>query len=166
MGKSGERLRAEKARSASYVFTAEQLREHDRQVLLHEEERLKKRLEEELAKRQTAISQQIQDEWDAREKIFKGGDFADHFFLVLSMLLAVSSRVLIERFGWKPIPKDEYYDRRNRTARFADYLIEEVNGITGNEEADIRNYCDEVYNLYGVRFLMEDDAAADAEKEE
>ena len=71
---------------------------------------------------------------------------------ILALLLAVSCRVLIEKFHWKPIPKDGNYDRRNRTVQFCDCLVDEIQSITEDETKDIRRYCEEVRDEYGVEF--------------
>ena len=36
--------------------------------------------------------------------------------------------------------------------RFADYVVDELDKITQDENADIRRYCAETYDLYGVKF--------------
>lgn len=46
--------------------------------------------------------------------------------------------------------------------RYGDYLIDEINGIIEDETKDIRTYCDEVYDLYGVKFVQQDDQGGDA----
>ena len=156
MGKKGDALRAMKAHKAAYTFTHEQLKEHDRVVILDAMRKAEKHLEEkarrEFEKKNEEIQKIITDEWMEREKIFMESHPNDNVISIMGLLMATSSRVLIEKFGWKPIPKDGKYDRRNRTMRYADYLVDELQGIMNDENADIRKYCDETYELYGVRF--------------
>ena len=40
--------------------------------------------------------------------------------------------------------------------RFSDYLIDEINAIVEDETKDIRRYCDEVYEEYGVKFIQQE----------
>ena len=156
MGKKGDLLRALKAAQKSYTFTHEQLKEHDRVVaidaLKRAEVELKKKVDAEYAAKNAEIQQLITDEWKSREEIFMESHPNDNVISIMGLLMATSSRVLIEKFGWKPIPKDGKYDRRNRTMRYADCLVDELQRIMNDENADIRRYCEETYNLYGVKF--------------
>lgn len=155
MGKKGDLLRALKAQK-SYTFTHEQLKEHDRVVaidaLKRAEVELKKKVDAEYAAKNAEIQQFITDEWKSREEIFMESHPNDNVISIMGLLMATSSRVLIEKFGWKPIPKDGKYDRRNRTMRYADCLVDELQRIMNDENADIRRYCEETYDLYGVKF--------------
>jgi len=156
MGKKGDLLRALKAAQKSYTFTHEQLKEHDRVVaidaLKRAEVELKKKVDAEYAAKNAEIQQFITDEWKSREEIFMESHPNDNVISIMGLLMATSSRVLIEKFGWKPIPKDGKYDRRNRTMRYADCLVDELQRIMNDENADIRRYCEETYDLYGVKF--------------
>lgn len=155
MGKKGDLLRALKAQK-TYTFTHEQLKEHDRVVaidaLKRAEVELKKKVDAEYAAKNAEIQQFITDEWKSREEIFMESHPNDNVISIMGLLMATSSRVLIEKFGWKPIPKDGKYDRRNRTMRYADCLVDELQRIMNDENADIRRYCEETYDLYGVKF--------------
>lgn len=156
MGKKGDLLRALKAAQKTYTFTHEQLKEHDRVVaidaLKRAEVELKKKVDAEYAAKNAEIQQFITDEWKSREEIFMESHPNDNVISIMGLLMATSSRVLIEKFGWKPIPKDGKYDRRNRTMRYADCLVDELQRIMNDENADIRRYCEETYDLYGVKF--------------
>lgn len=156
MGKKGDLLRALKAAQKSYTFTHEQLKEHDRVVaidaLKRAEVELKKKVDAEYEAKNAEIQQFITDEWKSREEIFMESHPNDNVISIMGLLMATSSRVLIEKFGWKPIPKDGKYDRRNRTMRYADCLVDELQRIMNDENADIRRYCEETYDLYGVKF--------------
>ena len=156
MGKKGDLLRALKAAQKTYTFTHEQLKEHDRVVaidaLKRAEVELKKKVDAEYEAKNAEIQQFITDEWKSREEIFMESHPNDNVISIMGLLMATSSRVLIEKFGWKPIPKDGKYDRRNRTMRYADFLVDELQRIMNDENADIRRYCEETYDLYGVKF--------------
>ena len=156
MGKKGDMLRALKAAQKTYTFTHEQLKEHDRVVaidaLKRAEVELKKKVDAEYEAKNAEIQQFITDEWKSREEIFMESHPNDNVISIMGLLMATSSRVLIEKFGWKPIPKDGKYDRRNRTMRYADCLVDELQRIMNDENADIRRYCEETYDLYGVQF--------------
>ena len=156
MGKKGDLLRALKAVQKSYTFTHEQLKEHDRVVaidaLKRAEVELKKKVDAEYEAKNAEIQQFITDEWKSREEIFMESHPNDNVISIMGLLMATSSRVLIEKFGWKPIPKDGKYDRRNRTMRYADCLVDELQRIMNDENADIRRYCEETYDLYGIKF--------------
>ena len=160
MGKKGELLRLQKKQRATYTFTGEQLEAHDQAIVAARADKIKRdlmeQMEKEYAAREEHVKKVIEEEWKSREELFRGEDMADNFFLILSLLLATSCRVLIEKFHWKPIPKDGKYDRRNRTMRFSDYLIDEINSIVEDETKDIRRYCDEVYEEYGVKFIQQE----------
>lgn len=121
-------------------------------ALKRAEVELKKKVDAEYAAKNAEIQQFITDEWKSREEIFMESHPNDNVISIMGLLMATSSRVLIEKFGWKPIPKDGKYDRRNRTMRYADCLVDELQRIMNDENADIRRYCEETYDLYGVKF--------------
>ena len=145
-------LRAMKKQRATYTFTAEQLEEHDRQVRMAAIERKKEDLKK-------YAKQVISDDFAEREKIFSG-DAVDVTMTVFSMLIAISCRVLVERFGWKPAPmrKDENNggDKRYKLTQFAYAVMEEVERLTADELLDIRKYAEEAYNVTGVKFVTEE----------
>ncbi len=146
MGKKGDLLRAQKAQTKVYTFTAAQLEEHDKFIIKEHSEKLK-----------AAAHDAVQEEWDKREQIFDKENFSGNFMTLISMLLAVSSRVLVEKFGWTPISKDRYFNKNMKLAKFGDAIVDEINAICMDEQADIRNYVDETYDLYGVRFIQEEE---------
>lgn len=160
MGKKGELLRLQKKQAAVYTFTGEQLEEHDRKVIDAAREKMKQRLVEELeqefAAREQHVKEVIEQEWKFREELFSREGGMDNFFTILSLLLAISCRVLVERFHWKPIPPGGYCDRRNRLMRFGDYVVGEIEAIQSDEMKDIRKYCEEVRDKYGVEFRYEE----------
>ena len=161
MGKKGDILRAQRAATARYSFTGAELEARDRMIIDRFRKDVMEKCQAELDRQVKEIESKhfdemeafVREEWKKREAIFN--DDGERLSEILRLLLATSSRVLIERFGWKPIPMDGNYDGRNRTHQFAKYLAEEVNAIACDETKDIRRYCDETYELYGVRYLFE-----------
>lgn len=157
MGKKGDALRAAKAQSATYTFTRAQLEEHDRKVKEAYKERVRAECKEELKARieqhQRDIDRHIDEEWKKREALFAAED-GTNLSELLSLLLCVSSRILIEKFRWKPIPKEGVCDMRNHTVRFSQYFANEISDICTDQNKDIRIYCDETYELYGVKYEM------------
>lgn len=160
MGKSGAALRAAKQKNTTYTFTREQLSEHDRHVIEEFRQRVvqdvyekaQKKMDAEWEKRAAAMDIAIQQEWDERARRFASENPQDNFFEYMSCLLAISVRVLIEKFHWKALPEDGHYDKRLRIVRFSDYVAAEIDRIAGDEMLDIRKYNDEVYKLYGLKF--------------
>lgn len=108
MGKKGDLLRAQKAQRATYTFTAEQLKEHDRQIRMAAIERKKEDLKN--------YARDVLDKDFAERQRLLEGSAEDVTLTVFSMLISISCRVLVEKFGWKPIWK--HTTGRNRLARF------------------------------------------------
>jgi hypothetical protein len=67
-----------------------------------------------------------------------------------AVLMSVSARILCEKFHWKGV-RDEN-DHRTKLLQFSEAIVKEVNRICGDENADIRKYRDETYELYGVKY--------------
>lgn len=141
MGKKGELLRQQKAQRATYTFTAAQLEEHDRQVRAAAIERKKLDLEEYAHK-------VIEKDFNERQKLLEGSA-EDVTLNVFSMLISISCRVLVERFGWTPIWK--HSTRRNRLSRFVVAVQEEAERLVNDELLDIRKYSQEAWDITGVR---------------
>lgn len=164
MGKSGAALRAAKQQKTTYTFTREQLREHDRQVVekfrrrVAEDvvEKAQKRMEEDFERRKAELEEAIIAEWDERKARFASENPENNFLEFLSCTLAIAVRVLIEKFRWKPLPKEGKYDRRLRIVKFSDCVAAEIDRIAGDEMLDIRKYSEEVYELYGLKFGTEE----------
>ena len=158
MGKKGAALRAERAANARYSFTGAELEARDRMLI----DRYRKQIMEECTRKLEIqfeqnvkeVDEHIAEEWKKREAMFR--DDGQRLSEILRLLLACSSRVLIEKFHWKPIPEDGNYDKRNRTYQFAKHLAAEVNDICTDESKDIRRYCEETYEKYGVKYLFEE----------
>ena len=101
------------------------------------------------------LEKAILDDWDERKRLFASEVPENNFLEFISCMMSVSIRVLIEKFHWKPVPKDGYYDRRLAIVRFSDYVQAEIDMISGDEMQDIRKYNEETFNLYGVKFAAE-----------
>lgn len=142
MGKKGDLLRAQKAQRATYTFTAQQLEEHDRQVRMTTLERKKEEL-------RTYARSVLDQDFAERQKLLEGSA-TDVTATVFSMLISISCRVLVERFGWKPIWK--HTSGRNRLVRFVNAVQEEAERLINDELLDIRKYAAETYEITGVRF--------------
>ena len=135
-------------------MTDEMMAAHDRELILRKSESIRERVVE---KAKAEVDKHIDMEWKAREDILRpDGDATEGFYNMMQLLLAVPARVLIEKFHWKPIPKDGVYDKRNKLMMFSDYMADELNMIINDEMQDIRRYCDETYDKYGVKFLREE----------
>lgn len=151
MGKKGDLLRAQKAQRATYTFTAEQLEEHDRQVRAATLERKKEELR--------AYARGVLDQDFAERQKLLEGSAEDVTVTVFSMLISISCRVLVERFGWKPVWK--HTSGRNRLVRFVNAVQEEAERLINDELLDIRKYAAETYEITGVKFEATDDKERD-----
>ena len=147
MGKKGDLLRAQKAQTRTYTFTAAQLEEHDRQVRMM----TLKRKQDELK----AYARDVLDkDFEERQKLLTG-DATDVTLNVFSMLISISCKVLVEQFGWKPIWK--HSTMRNRLARFVVAVQQETEQLVNDELLDIRSYAKKAYDITGVAFEPGDD---------
>lgn len=144
--------RAEKRRAARqqekdkvrYQLTAEEIRQIEKKAVESKKEQIRDK-----------IMQEVKEEWKRREEMFSGED--DEVVLnVLSLLLAIPVKVLCEKFKWKPYPLNEEENKNSRILKFSREVIKETNDIFADENADIRNYVEEVYQKYGVKYHMED----------
>lgn len=147
MGKKGDLLRQQKAQRATYTFTAEQLQEHDRQVVSMALERKKTDL-------QAHVNDVLEKEFEKRQQLLTG-TAEDVTVELFSLLISVPCRVLVERFGWPPIWK--HSTSRNRLTRFATAVQEEVESILNDECKDIRKYAEEAYEITGVKFEADEE---------
>lgn len=147
MGKSGDLLRARKAQTATYTFTAAQLEEHDRQVRMAAIERKKTDLKE-------YARHVIEEDFNERQKLLEGSA-EDVTLTVFSMLISISCVVLVRVFGWKPIWK--HTTSRSKLARFVTAVKEEAERLINDEMLDIRKYVQEAWDITGVRFEASED---------
>lgn len=80
-----------------------------------------------------------------REQEMSGENEQERIEKVLALLMSVPARILCEKFHWKGV-RDEN-DHRSKLLQFSEAIVKEVNRICGDENADIRKYRDETYEL-------------------
>lgn len=157
MGKKGDLLRALKRQQATYTFTGEELEEHDRQVRKawseSREEAFKKKAYEQIQAYKDEVLGAIDSRWDERSRQFKEGGTEETMGRCVSYVLALSCRVLIEQFGWKP-PNTR--GRNTKIMKYARALTEEIGEISQDMEMDIVQYAKETEKKYNLSFLPED----------
>lgn len=142
-----ERRRAARQQEAAevrYQLTAKEIREIEKRAVESKKEQIRDK-----------IMQEVKEEWKRREEMLSGED--DEVVLnVLSLLLAIPVKVLCEKFKWKPYPLNEEENKNSRILKFSREVIKETNDIFADENVDIRNYVEEVYQKYGIKYRMED----------
>ena len=142
-----ERRRAARQQEAAevrYQLTAKEIREIEKRAVKAKKEQIR-----------DEIMQEVKEEWKRREEMLSGED-DEVVQNVLSLLLAIPVKVLCETFGWKPYPLNKEENKNSRILKFSRAVIKETNDIFADENADIRNYVEEVYQKYGIRYHMED----------
>lgn len=143
-----ERRRAARQQEAAevrYQLTAKEIREIEKRAVESKKEQIRDK-----------IMQEVKEEWKRREEMLSGED--DEVLLnVLSLLLAIPVKVLCEKFKWKPYPLNKEENKNSRILKFSQAVIKETNDIFADENADIRNYVEEVYQKYGIKYHMEDE---------
>ena len=136
--------RQQEAAEVRYQLTAKEIREIEKRAVESKKEQIRDK-----------IMQEVKEEWKRREEILSGED--DEVVLnVLSLLLAIPVKVLCEKFKWKPYPLNEEENKNSRILKFSREVIKETNDIFADENVDIRNYVEEVYQKYGIKYRMED----------
>ena len=125
--------RQQEAAEVRYQLTAKEIREIEKRAVESKKEQIRDK-----------IMQEVKEEWKRREEMLSGED--DEVVLnVLSLLLAIPVKVLCEKFKWKPYPLNEEENKNSRILKFSQAVIKETNDIFADENADIRNYVEEVY---------------------
>ena len=124
-----------------YHFTASGMREHDEIVSRAALEQRKKELQKE-------ADEQVKKALECYLDNVGEADIAN----ILCYGLAVSIRVLVEKFGWNPARGS---DRRYNLARFAVYAVDEIERIKAT--TNLRDYSAETEKLYGVSFEAEEE---------
>ena len=152
MGKNGAALSAAKKAETKFLITREWLENHDKEVRKQYRDIIYAEAQKWLDKEKDRVNAQIEEEWKQREKDFGGVDSHDRFMFTLGYMLSVTCKVLIRDFGWTPLPKEKVVTKNYRLYRLCEAIAEEVADICESEDADIREYCDEVYRDYGVKF--------------
>ena len=154
MGKKGDALRAAKKKATTYTFTREQLEARDEEMKREWRESFEKESRRVVAKlmkeRAQEAQKEIEAEWQKRAEEFHTGDREEDFYALLQYMLAIPVRILVERFGWRPAANGS--DGRFRLVKFADYVIEELERISGDDLMDIRKYSEQTAEMYGVQF--------------
>ena len=137
------RQERENAHKTTYQFTLDQIEAMKRQAVRDAKDRMKAEIAKE-------IDEHIQEEWKQREQEMSGENERERIEKVLALLMSVPARILCEKFRWKGV-RDEN-DHRSKLLQFSEAVVKEVNRICDDENADIRKYRDETYELYGVRY--------------
>ena len=140
-----ERRRQERqaANRTTYQYTLEQIEAIRKQAVRDAKEQMKAEIAKE-------IDDHIKAEWKEREKEMSGENEEERIEKVLALLMSVPARILCEKFHWKGV-RDEN-DHRSKLLQFSEAIVAEVYRICGDENADIRKYRDETYELYGVKY--------------
>ena len=156
MGRKGDLLRAAKAQASTYTFTRAQLEAHDEAVKAEYRKSIMERVKAEAAEidrqRDERFREKAEALWAERRDEFQTGSEMGDLQTAVAWMLAVSVRVLVERFGWVPIRNGH----RTRLRRFAEGVLEELEKIQTDEKKDIIWYARETEDKYGVRFLTKD----------
>lgn len=137
--------RQQEAGEARYQLTAKELKEIEKRAVQNKKEQIR-----------DEIMKEVNEEWKRREEMLSGED-SEVTMNVLSLLLAIPVKVLCETFGWKPYPLNKEENKNSRILKFSREVIKETNNIFADENADIRNYVEEVYQKYGIKYRMEDE---------
>jgi len=151
MGRNGNALRAAKKLNAVYnppKITGRWLEEHDRQVI----EAYKRDIE---ARMQRTADRYVREYFNKIGAEFNSGDEDEDVHTMMSYLLSVSVRVLIEDFGWKP-PRCANC-RKTKTERFMNRVVEVIDDIRSDDTKDIRDYAKETEDMYGIAFRMKEE---------
>jgi len=152
MGKNGAAMREAKRNETKFVVSRAWLEDHDKEVRKNYREIVYSEAQKWLDNEKDRINAEIEEEWRQREKDFGGVDSHDRFMFTLGYMLSVCCKVLIRDFKWTPLPKDKVLTRNYRIFRLCQAIADEVAQICESDDADIREYCDEVYRDYGVKF--------------
>ena len=142
-----ERRRAARQQEAAevrYQLTAKEIMEIEKRAVKDKKEQIR-----------DEIMKEVNEEWKRREELLSGEE-SDVALKVLGLLLAIPVKVLCETFGWKPYPLNKEENKNSRILKFSQAVIKETNDIFGDENADIRNYVEEVYQKYGIKYHMEE----------
>ena len=142
-----ERRRAARQQEAAkvrYQLTAKEIQEIEKRAIESKKEQIRDK-----------IMQEVKEAWKRREEMLAGED--DEVTLnVLSLLLAIPVKVLCDKFKWKAYPLNKEENKNSRILKFSQEVIKETNDIFADENADIRNYVEEVYQKYGIKYHMEE----------
>lgn len=143
MGKNGSVMRAQKQQHG-YFYTNAQIAEIKRQAI----ESQRERLHEETRKF-------IEEEFERRSEMIKGDTTEETMQMVLALLMSIPTKILVEKFHWKPITDES--DNRSNLKKFSEEVVNETNAIFSDDHADIRQYIEQCYKKYGVKFEIVDE---------
>lgn len=152
MGKNGAAMREAKRNETKFVVSRAWLEDHDKEVRKNYREIVYSEAQKWLDAEMERVNKEIEAEWKQREKDFGEPDSHDRFLFTLGYMLSVACKVLIRDFKWTPLPKDRYITSRYRIYRFCKLVADEIADICEGEDNDIRDYCEKVYEDYGVKF--------------
>ena len=152
MGKNGAAMREAKRNETKFVVSRAWLEDHDKEVRKNYREIVYSEAQKWLDGEMEKANKEIEAEWKQREKDFGEPDSHDRFLFTLGYMLSVACKVLIRDFNWTPLPKDKYITSRYRIYRFCKLVADEIADICEGEDNDIRDYCEDVYDKYGVKF--------------
>lgn len=147
-----------------YHFTKEQLTEHDKQVSRQavknaEQYVVKKQtdaMEEKYAEHMKRFEKESEEFWEKAQSEFKKGSEEENFWAWCRVMWAIPIEVLVETFGWKPLTEECCGDNRQNLVKFCNKCVEIISRVSQEELIDIRTYCKNVAEKYGVGFVVED----------
>ena len=159
MGKKGDLLRQAKKQKAMYHFTGEELEAHDRETYrrarLEAWPLMKQKADEYAAQALKDRQGELDAYWKRKHDEFLCDGTGDIILNTMSFALAISCRVLIERFGWLP-PNEGRAGRHTKIMRYAQALTDEINEkISADPKMDIVKYAEETRELYNLNFQPE-----------
>lgn len=132
MGKNGDALRASKMKNVTYTFTREQL-----------------------ARRDEALKREYQRQYDERLRMQARAEeqrLNDRRLSILPLMMAIPIEVLLDEFGWRPLPEGRRIHPRSRLARFVLACEDRLNALTEEETKEtLEEYCQKVWEKSGAR---------------
>lgn len=152
MGKKGDALRAQKAQASRYTLTRAEIDAIRHQAVQDYIAKFRENLKKEFDAEKARIDEEVRAEWKRREEIFSDHGGPESMFTLMSMTLAVPIAVLLDEFGWRPLPDEKHkVHPRSRLGRFVLGCEERLNEIAEDEKQDIGRFCEEVWKRSGVR---------------
>lgn len=137
--------RQQEAAEVRYQLTAKEIMEIEKRAVKDKKEQIR-----------DEIMKEVNEEWKRREELLSGEE-SDVALKVIGLLLAIPVKVLCEKFKWKPYPLNKEENKNSRILKFSEAVIKETNDIFADKNADIRNYVEEVYQKYGIKYRTEDE---------
>lgn len=150
-----ERRRQEKALSKEpvyYQYTASQIEMIKRQAVAAKEAEIRSRVKED-------VVGLLESEWKRREDLLNSQNDEERVLEVLSLLMSVPARILVDKFHWLPV-RDEN-DRRSKLLQFSEAVVDEVNRIFSNGKDEIERYVNETHEKCGVKYTVKGESEED-----